>query len=104
NDRITGGRFADMIQGGDGNDTLIGNEGADILHGGNGDDTLDGENGLEFSQGKPLSSDQLFGDGGIDTADYSHRGLAQRLSLDNLSNDGAAGEKDNIHADVENIL
>jgi uncharacterized delta-60 repeat protein len=104
NDLLVGSAAANLLVGNGGKDSLIGNEGADVLRGGSGDDRLDGENGKEFQLGKPLSSDQLFGDAGIDTADYSHRGTALTLKLDNVANDGAAGENDNIHADVENIL
>jgi Ca2+-binding RTX toxin-like protein len=104
NDLIAGTSAANFLQGNGGNDTLVGNEGADVLRGGNGNDLLDGENGKEFQQGKQPSVDQLVGDAGIDTADYSARGLALKLSLDNIANDGSAGENDNIHADVENIL
>ena len=82
------------LNGGDGNDSLIGGSGNDTLHGGSGNDTLDGG----------LGADDLFGDGGSDTADYSHRTENLRLTLDNVANDGASGEGDNIHADIETIL
>lgn len=94
NDTIIGGDGNDGLGGGSGNDILIGGNGNDILHGGSGNDVLDGG----------LGADDLFGDGGNDTADYSHRTENLRLSLDNQPNDGAAGENDNIHADIETVL
>jgi Ca2+-binding RTX toxin-like protein len=104
NDTLIGSRSDSVLNGGPGNDLLVGNAGSDTMHGGDGNDTLDGENGIEFANGFALSSDELFGDAGIDTADYSHRRLGLKLSLDNIANDGSAGEGDNIHADIENIL
>jgi hypothetical protein len=60
--------YSDNLSGGNGNDTLHGGDttpvfglAADILHGGNGDDTLDGG----------LGPDQLYGELGNDTGDYS---------------------------------
>jgi Ca2+-binding RTX toxin-like protein len=96
NDTINASADPDPLQlfGDNGNDSVIGGSGNDTIHGGSGNDTVDGG----------LGSDDLFGDGGTDTADYSHRTENLRLSLDNVANDGASGEGDNIHADVENIL
>jgi len=40
NDRLTGGRAADLLEGGNGNDTLSGGGGADLLRGGGGNDRI----------------------------------------------------------------
>lgn len=79
--------------GGNGSDTITGSAAANTLHGGAGNDVLDGG----------LGSDALFGDTGVDTADYHLRTAAVTASLDNLANDGVAGEADNIRTDVENL-
>jgi Ca2+-binding RTX toxin-like protein len=51
-----------------------------------------------------IASTKLGGGSGSDTADYSSFKQDLRLSLDNKSNDGPAGGKDNISADIETIL
>jgi serralysin len=51
NDWSIGSRFADILNGGDGNDTLDGGEGADRLIGGAGNDTLKGGLGNDTLQG-----------------------------------------------------
>jgi hypothetical protein len=40
---------------------------------------------------------------GIDTASYLDRSVPLNLSLDDVANDGAAGEGDNLRLDVEEI-
>jgi Ca2+-binding RTX toxin-like protein len=80
---------------------LIGGDGNDRLVGGSGDDTLNGGFG----------SDLLQGGAGSDTATYSE--VANRLGVqadldgavgdDGSSEDGPAGARDTIAADVENL-
>ncbi len=94
NDTLVGSAGNDSLEGDGGNDSIVGGPGIDLLRGGSGNDTLDGGTG----------ADDLFGDSGNDTADYSNRSENLQLSLDNQPNDGAAGEYDNIHADIETIL
>jgi Ca2+-binding RTX toxin-like protein len=96
--------YSDNLSGGNGNDTLHGGDttpvfglAADILHGGNGDDTLDGG----------LGPDQLYGELGNDTGDYSARTEPIVASLNDLGDDGSItgfGEHDNIHNDIEIIV
>lgn len=94
----------DTLVGSAGNDTLNGGDGADSLSGGDGDDTENGGSGDEiFNEGSSSSgSDQLNGDGGNDTADYSARGQAVMVTLAGGSDDGEAGEGDNVSPTVEN--
>jgi Ca2+-binding RTX toxin-like protein len=120
NDELHGGPAADAMFGGTGGDTLTGDEGADRLDnptpaeatndpsttegpdtisGGSGDDQLGGG-----SEGGPMQADSLRGDEGRDTVDYSSRGSAVVVSLDGNANDGASGEGDNVHPDIENIV
>ena len=82
------------LNGGDGNDTLRGGGGADLLQGNNGDDLLDGG----------LGADRFFGGAGNDTADYSARTQNLVIGLGVQSDDGAAGEGDNVNLDIENAI
>jgi Ca2+-binding RTX toxin-like protein len=94
----TPGTFTVMENGGAGNDALVGGPFNDTLNGGDNDDTLDGGNG----------ADALNGGNGSDTASYAGRGAAVTAdpgggTNDGNSDDGAAGSRDNIGSDVENI-
>jgi hypothetical protein len=70
------------ISAGAGDDTIVGGNGPDDVHGGDGDDTVD----------------------------YSRRATAVHVSLNDVADDGdptanaGAGEGDNVHSDVENII
>ncbi|MFI6073333.1 calcium-binding protein [Actinoplanes sp. NPDC051343] len=85
--------IASLLRGGDGNDRIFGGTGDDVLVGGFGGDLL---------QGGP----------GFDTADYSE--VSNRLGIradldgatgdDGSSEDGPAGARDTIAADVENLV
>ncbi|HEX8912878.1 MAG TPA: hypothetical protein VF796_11000, partial [Humisphaera sp.] len=79
--------------GGDGNDTLTGGGGNDTLNGGNGNDVERGGGG----------KDTFVGGAGEDTADYSAYTAAVKVDLDNVADDGATGEGDNVESDVEDI-
>jgi Ca2+-binding RTX toxin-like protein len=76
----------EAVIGGHGNDLLAGNEAANILRGGDGNDDLVGE----------LGADVLDGGAGFDTGDYLARTANVTVRLDNLANDGEAGEADNV--------
>jgi Ca2+-binding RTX toxin-like protein len=83
------------IDGGDGNDTITGGNGSDNLFGGWGNDVIAG--------GAGTAADLIEGNQGNDTADYSARtDFSLNLSLDDIRNDGAAGELDLI-AGCENL-
>jgi Ca2+-binding RTX toxin-like protein len=92
-DILSGGAGHDTIEGGDGADVLRGNGGNDNLRGGAGNDRLDGGAGADVF------------DGGLDTdtADYSLRIDNLTIDLDNVADDGAAGEADNVKGTVENV-
>jgi len=80
---------------------LMGNDGADRIVGGSGDDTLSGGFG----------SDVLQGGGGSDTVSYAENAarIGVRADLDGATGDdgsaedGPAGARDTIAADVENL-
>ncbi|MFC3181955.1 calcium-binding protein [Cypionkella sinensis] len=67
-DNFTGTRFADVINGGDGNDSLYGGNGNDRLDGGSGNDSLVGGAGNDSLTGG-LGDDRLQNDAGNDTLD-----------------------------------
>jgi Ca2+-binding RTX toxin-like protein len=99
---INGGEGDDTITGGPLNDTINGGADADRIDGGAGNDTLNGDSGDDtFLAG--LGNDVLTGAAGTDTADYSTRSAPVTVSLDNVANDGATGETDNVKNDVENV-
>ncbi len=92
-DTVTGGRGNDDLNGGDGDDTLDGAEGRDILKGDHGNDSLTGG----------LGSDDYAGGDGKDVANYELTAGSVEVSLDNVANDGAPGEKDNVRTDAEDV-
>lgn len=92
-DDLRGYDGADIVQGDAGDDVVVGNEGNDELRGGDGNDRLQGVYG----------TDDVSGGWGIDTADYSERFLPISADIDDVADDGAPGELDNIRGDVENL-
>jgi hypothetical protein len=103
-DEIFGADRVDQLQGGDGDDELAGRGGNDLLFGESGSDRLSGGAG-EDTLGNQSGADDVHGGAGNDRM---FGGFADELptsvSLDNLANDGSAGEGDNIHDDVEILL
>jgi Ca2+-binding RTX toxin-like protein len=87
NDRVSAGPGDDVVCLGDGNDALNGGAGDDLLRA---DEVPDG-------------ADSFAGGAGVDTVEYIGRAGSLAVSLDNRPDDGADGEDDNIHADVENV-
>ncbi len=79
-DTFFNGPGRDRISGRGGDDTLFGGGGADVLSGGTGRDTVDYD--------APLGAARR---GGV------------RADLDGRADDGSAGERDQIRADVENL-
>jgi Ca2+-binding RTX toxin-like protein len=106
NDRLAGSAANNALAGNGGNDTLVGGKGDDVMLGGAGDDVLDGG----------LGADVFDGDVGSDTADYANRTEGLNVTLDTSGNggetkgndggglDGAAGQRDNVRDDVENVI
>jgi subtilisin-like proprotein convertase family protein len=103
----TGSAYPDRIKltGGPGNDNLTGGDGPDVLNGAQGNDVERGGDGPDtFSQGTgPNGADQLFGDADADTLDYQDRSGNLVVTLNNVANDGEAGEGDNAMSTVEGV-
>lgn len=89
------------LLGGDGNDSLSSGDGNDILYGGRGDDYLFGRGGNDRILGGSGADDIFGGDGERDVIDYSHRTNRVDICIGFEPNDGEAGERDNVHADIE---
>src|SRR5688500_13426303 len=83
--KITTGVRSGVLRGGDGNDTLTGGDGFDTLDGGAGKDSIRGRSGF-------------------DTVTYKSRVNPLVITLDDASNDGEAGERDNVRSDVEAVV
>ncbi|HEX8101996.1 MAG TPA: calcium-binding protein [Solirubrobacteraceae bacterium] len=97
-DDLAGTAAADRLVGGPGPDTLRGLASKDTLLGEGGDDTLDGGFG----------ADEMQGGDGTDTATYEARTTAVTATLDGTStsgtaDDGPAGSRDRLFADIENL-
>ncbi len=125
---LEGGAGEDVIQGGAGpdeiwgackdplatcygySDTLGGGAGDDVLHGGDespvfgtANDKLDGGPGNDLLDGG-LGADDLVGGDGADAADYSRRTTPVTAVMGDTSNNGAPGEHDVFHGDVEGVV
>ena len=87
--------------GGEGNDSLSSGDGNDTLYGGPGDDYLFGRGGNDRIYGGRGADDIYGGDGARDSVDYSKRTANLTVSVGVLPNDGEAGERDNVHEDIE---
>jgi len=99
-DALFGGPGKDLISGYGGNDVLAGELGSDVLNGGAGNDDLIGDNA---TMGK-VSADVIRGGTGRDRVFYDSYTKAVTVDLDGAKgDDGQAGEKDTVGADVEDI-
>ena len=101
---------ARTLDGGEGNDVMFGSDGNDTLRGGNGNDEVDGEGGSDNVSGgdgddklfgdhfKAPASDVVDGGPGFDRVidDYPVGEGPVTVTLDNVANDGRAGENDNL--------
>jgi Ca2+-binding RTX toxin-like protein len=103
NDRISAGPGRSTLIGGKGDDVLYGNGGDDVLIGGPGNDTVDGGAGNDHLSGES-GADVVRGGSGTDTVSYSDHVKPVVVDLDGAKgDDGQAGEKDSVGADVENL-
>jgi Ca2+-binding RTX toxin-like protein len=109
NDVLTGNGAANTLTGNSGNntleglgnnDSLQGGDGIDDLRGGDGSDSMTGGVGQDTFRGG-AGADDMSGGGGMDSADYSASTAPLSVTADDGANDGAAGEGDNVHSDVE---
>ncbi|GGN73492.1 hypothetical protein GCM10010112_42840 [Actinoplanes lobatus] len=107
-DRLYGGDGHDDIRGYSGNDVLYGGADSDYLFDGPGNDRSYGEGGddvLDQNWGYTTDSDLLSGGSGLDHVAYTERVKPVTADLDGATgDDGQAGERDSIGADVESLV
>ena len=105
-DQITGSAAADEVLGGPGNDSIYGRGGDDHIYDGTGDDLVRAGPGDDVIYGDADAdngADDIRGNAGIDIVTYYTRDIGITVTLDDVADDGQAGEGDNIHADVEDL-
>jgi hypothetical protein len=103
-DNIDGGHGDDAIDGGAGNDKLFAGAGQDGLQGGSENDLLFGEDGLDTLDGGP-GADTMAGGAGFDIVSYQSSTQGVTVDLDGQpGDDGAAGEGDTVHTDIEQLM
>ena len=111
NDRIIGSPGEEDLFADTGDDLVEGRGGEDYLEGGRGDDVLRGDDGSDELY-DPAGRDDLSGGGGIDRVSLgddfdsvsSERIVRdQSVTLDDVANDGGAGEGDNVRSDIEDV-
>lgn len=100
-DRLEAGPTGSGLFGEGGADTLVGSPERDTLGGGDGADQLLAGDGDDYLNGG-AGADILGGGLGIDEVSYGGS-EPLRLSIGDGPNDGAAGEGDDIHDDVESL-
>jgi Ca2+-binding RTX toxin-like protein len=120
-EEVEGGPNDDLLIGNGQGNRLVGAGGEDDVRGEAGDDEVFGDSTFQSGAlgddqlGGGPGDDQLFGGGGADDlqgatgfdfADYSrHAGsTALTITIDNVANDGAAGEGDNVMDTVEGVV
>jgi Ca2+-binding RTX toxin-like protein len=102
-ENVTGGGYADYIEGDSADNVLNGAGADDVIIGGGGNDTLQGSIGDDVLDGGP-GADTLEGDAGEDVADYASRTQPVTVDLDGQTgDDGEVGEGDTVESDVEDV-
>ena len=82
---------------------MAGEAGNDKVDGGAGDDQLEfGGDGM--LEGAGLGADDISGGPGNDRLSYLDHSAAVHVTLDGHPGDGAAGENDNAHGDIETLV
>ena len=115
-DSLDGDRGRDTVRGLGGHDTLYGDAGNDTLKGGDqqdliypglGNDDVDGggDDDTIYAESVPDGSDALLGGAGDeDYLSYTDRLTPVTLDQDDKADDGAAGEKDRVAPDLEQLV
>jgi Ca2+-binding RTX toxin-like protein len=110
-DTLSAGKFGatansqETLFAGDGQDVLNANTdtaGGSFLQGGPGDDQLNGGPGGDSLFGD-TGADELRGGNGFDFVSFNGTS-GINVTMDDVANDGEAGENDNVHSDIEFIF
>ncbi len=91
----------EVVDGDGGSDNLFGNALPNSFRGGSGNDLIDGGAGNDVLEGG-TGGDELNGGPDVDRVVYSSAD-GQAITLDDVRNDGAPAELDNVHADIEDV-
>jgi hypothetical protein len=83
--------------------TILAGAGNDSVADGSGNQVISLGIGNDF-EAQGLGRDDVSGGPGTDVVSYASRAAAVSVRLDNLANDGQAGELDNARSDVENNI
>ena len=101
-DLDAGGGDDPQILGSSGDDDIKGGPGDDELFAGGGDDNVDGGPGNDLLAGGD-ETDDIHGGPGFDFIDLAGATVTARVTLDDIADDGPAGEHDNFHSDIEDV-
>jgi Ca2+-binding RTX toxin-like protein len=101
-ENLVGGGGDDGFIGSAGDNVIRGGAGADVMWGEAGNDQLFGDAGRDYFRGGP-GADVFRDSSGNDTADYHFAETAVTVSLDDVANDGAPGEGDDVGSAIENV-
>jgi Ca2+-binding RTX toxin-like protein len=94
-----------VIDGGDGSDEIDAAGHGSRIDGGPGDDTFHADDPrLVGADDAQRGADDFHGGSGHDSISYYNRVVPLTISLDDVANDGYAGEGDNVHSDVEYVF
>jgi Ca2+-binding RTX toxin-like protein len=112
--RVSGGNGSDdvhmnanlpsVLNGGPGFDNLYGGPADDILRGGSRSDVLDGGPGADLMIGGNGTDPTAVTTNDPETVSYASRTTPIHVTNDGVANDGAAGEHDNVAADISRII
>jgi Ca2+-binding RTX toxin-like protein len=105
-DTFTGDADSNTFEGRGGPDDLTGAGGVDFFDGGNGADTIGGGDGNDVitNGSAPDGADTVAGGAGGDLMNYSSRTSPLNVSIDDVADDGEAGENDNVKTSVERVF
>jgi Ca2+-binding RTX toxin-like protein len=111
-DTLEGGLKPDDLWGGPGSDTVRagpaidpGEEQVNYVYGGSGDDTLIGGLGNDIFDYRSCDpgADEFIGGGGYNRVSYKGCDARVGVTLDDVADDGAVDEGDNVHSDIDSV-
>jgi Ca2+-binding RTX toxin-like protein len=99
------GADVESVTGGEGTDTLTGDGSSNTFSGRGGDDVISGGGADDFMGGAANGNHTFHGGAGIDRVTYTHYDASQpvTVTVDDVADDGAAGESDNVGTDIEYV-
>jgi Ca2+-binding RTX toxin-like protein len=105
-DTFTGNADSNTFEGRGGPDDLTGAGGVDFFDGGSGTDTIGGGDGDDVvtNGSSPDGADTVAGGAGSDLMNYSSRTSPLSVSIDDVADDGEAGENDNVKTSMERVF